>query len=493
MLATIAWSCDLLSDQQRILFRRLAVFSGGHTLEAAESVCADGLLEVEAIVRNLSSLVEKSLLNIHHDGTHTRYSMLESVRAYALTQLVNGGERETLGRRHAQWCAVLVARANALTGPLRESTMAEVVPDFDNMRAAIAWCQASPLHDDVDIAARIVAGLRDVWNMLNYFVEAQQTMEAVLQRLDEERYPLSAALLLHGLAYYTWHQPEGFETMKRAIALIERAGDPLKIAGFHSMVAWNFSRLGRFDEAETSTERAFTIARQEGWQGTINFASLHTNRAYLRSAQGRFDEARADIATAEAIATALGHRYFIVLYCYGFLATIEYRAGNVERAAQIAEQMLASEEVALQVALSAHERLAAYRLILGDPGAAEISVRELLSRASGEETPAVLYLAAIAALHGQARRAARLMGFAEALLARRPYLRDPLQEPIRNILITSLRKELSDEAIAVLATEGATWSVQQVTDEADAWRLEREPNWSVPQRPNPSVSRKSRR
>lgn len=473
MQATIAWSCNLLSDHEQIVFRRLAMFSGGHTLEAAEGICADELVESESIVGHLSSLVEKSLVNIHHDGTRTRYSMLESVRAYGLTQLARAGERETLARRHAGWLAELVARTNALTGALRESTMAEIVPELDNMRSAIAWCDASALQSDVEVAARIVVGLRDVWNMLNLFVEARQTIEAVLERLDEEKHPLSSALLLNQLVYYTWQEPEGIETMRRAIALMERAGDPLQVARCHSMFAFNFSRLGRFDEAEASTERAFALALREGWQGTINLAALHTNRAYLRSAQGRFDEARADIAAATAIATALGHGYFVVLYCNGYLATIEYRAGNVERAAEIAEKMIASDHVTVQVALSAHEKLAAYRLILGDVDAAEVSVREMLACGGADET-AVLYLAAIAARRGQSEIAARFMGFGDALLTKKPTLRDPLQDPIRDSLITSLRERLPEDAIVALAAEGATWTLQRVTDEARAWLCEPE-------------------
>jgi hypothetical protein len=92
----------------------------------------------------------------------------------------------------------------------------------------------------------------------------------------------------------------------------------------------------------------------------------------------------------------------------------------------------------------------------------------LLSRAGGDETMAILYLGTIAALRGHMERAARFLGFADALLERMPLVRDPLQERAREILIASLRKSLSEESIAALASKGAKLTVQQVTDEARA-------------------------
>jgi predicted ATPase/DNA-binding XRE family transcriptional regulator len=103
MRATIAWSYNLLNDAEHILFRRLSTFSGGNTLEAAEAVCADELLRSNEVGDVLLSLIEKSLVNVVRADGCVRYTMLDSVRFFALERLVDANELPEVTRRHAQW------------------------------------------------------------------------------------------------------------------------------------------------------------------------------------------------------------------------------------------------------------------------------------------------------------------------------------------------------------------------------------------------------
>jgi predicted ATPase len=110
MLATIAWSYNLLNDAERILFRRLSIFSGGNTFEAAEVVCADDLLHGNEVGDVLLSLIEKSLVNVVRAEGCIRYTMLESVRIFALEKLAAANELSELTQRHAQWFGTFAGR-----------------------------------------------------------------------------------------------------------------------------------------------------------------------------------------------------------------------------------------------------------------------------------------------------------------------------------------------------------------------------------------------
>jgi predicted ATPase len=122
MHALIDWSYDLLSEQEQQLFRRVAIFAGGWTLDAAETVCAD---ETADILDRLTSLVEKSLVVADVAPDSTRYRLLESTRAVALEKLTATGEREPLSRRHAEY--------------FLQSARAIRDPELHNYRAALEW------------------------------------------------------------------------------------------------------------------------------------------------------------------------------------------------------------------------------------------------------------------------------------------------------------------------------------------------------------------
>jgi predicted ATPase len=109
--AAFDWSHELLTEAERALFRRAAIFSGGWTLEAAEAVYSDDLLFAADVIDVLGSLVGKSLVVADDDGSSLRYRLLESSRAYALEKLVESGEQTTLAGRHARWVEAFVERA----------------------------------------------------------------------------------------------------------------------------------------------------------------------------------------------------------------------------------------------------------------------------------------------------------------------------------------------------------------------------------------------
>jgi predicted ATPase/class 3 adenylate cyclase len=167
--ATIEWSHDLLDEEERHLFARLAVFAGGCTLEAAEAICGAGL-------DTLQSLVDKSLVRLRDGG---RFWMLETIREFALERLHDSGEENGLRRGHAQWFQAL-AESALLSGdsPLGPQRHDLVAPEGANLRAAIDCAEA---EGDFETAVSIGVALENYWNTNSPF-EAQRRLTELLQR-----------------------------------------------------------------------------------------------------------------------------------------------------------------------------------------------------------------------------------------------------------------------------------------------------------------------
>ena len=171
MRALIAWSYDLLSRKEQRLFRQLAIFAGGWTLETVSAICADNESSSEDAIESwevldiLSSLVDKSLVQAESFGNETRYRLLESTRGFAHGQLVEHGEYEAVAREHA---GAFLERAEQLH-EMREETpdrqwLELAGPELDNWRVALQWTLG--LRGDVQLGQRLAGSLGSVWRVL---------------------------------------------------------------------------------------------------------------------------------------------------------------------------------------------------------------------------------------------------------------------------------------------------------------------------------------
>jgi predicted ATPase/DNA-binding SARP family transcriptional activator len=142
--AAIEWSHDLLSETEQICFRRLAVFSGGCTLEAAEAVCPGGALSAEEIFETVTALVDRSLLTTEERCGSMRYGMLESIHQFARTQLERAGESAGLSRRHLDWL-LDYARQAELEGPDQGAWLDLLETDLENFRSGLEGSPAGRL------------------------------------------------------------------------------------------------------------------------------------------------------------------------------------------------------------------------------------------------------------------------------------------------------------------------------------------------------------
>jgi predicted ATPase len=178
--ATMEWSWNLLTDQEQILLRRLAVFAGGWTLAAAEVVCAGDGIGRTAVLDLLDGLVSKSLVHVDRPGEDLmRYRLLETVRQYASERLAEAGELAALRERHLGWCMELAraAKPEMICGE-HVTSLERLEHEHDNVRAALGWS----LSDSVTAAQglQLAGALWRFWYTRGYLDEGRAWLEMAL-------------------------------------------------------------------------------------------------------------------------------------------------------------------------------------------------------------------------------------------------------------------------------------------------------------------------
>ncbi len=180
MRAAIAWSHDLLSQEEQRLFRRLAVFVGGVTLEAVEAIFSEPGDASASIRTDVESLVDKQLVRAEEDAGAVRLTMLETIREYALEQMAANGETEAMLRRHTAYFLTFAEAAEpALIGPVHKPILARLEVDHENLRAALQWARDAA---EPGIGLRLAAALWPFWNVHSYLREGREWLEIFLAR-----------------------------------------------------------------------------------------------------------------------------------------------------------------------------------------------------------------------------------------------------------------------------------------------------------------------
>jgi predicted ATPase/class 3 adenylate cyclase len=256
--AAIDWSHRLLSGPERILFRRLAVFAGGCSLEAAEQVCANDDLDVLLLV---SALVDKSLLV--HEPAPGRYRMLETIRQFAWEQLREAGELKELRGRHRDWCLAL-AEAADLQGPAQPTWEARLAAEQDNLRAALEW--EGPPGDDGATRLRLAGALRVFWWSQAQGGEGRDWLERALQAgPDAPAAARATALVGAGLmAVGQGDQASALAFHEQSLRLFEQLGDRRGVAEALLGLGQVAMVRGRYEEARAALEQAVREARAAG-------------------------------------------------------------------------------------------------------------------------------------------------------------------------------------------------------------------------------------
>ena len=259
MRETIAWSDGLLTPDCRALFYRLAVFVGGFTLEAAEEVVSRLGLGID-VLSGIATLLDHSLLRREEpDAAEPRYTMLETIRAYALEQLADEGLEAETRDAHSVYCLALVLSATSLWRYIAAADLNRLEPEHDNLRAALVWLRE---RSDLRAWLTLLRGMVDIWHVRGHLVETRSWLEQALA-VEESPAPLdhaSALARLGAIALEQGHEAIAEAAAERARSLARAAGGAAgQVQGTNVLGAVAISR-GDLDGAEQLFRDALAIA-----------------------------------------------------------------------------------------------------------------------------------------------------------------------------------------------------------------------------------------
>ncbi|HEV2446284.1 MAG TPA: LuxR C-terminal-related transcriptional regulator [Candidatus Sulfopaludibacter sp.] len=302
--ATMDWSFNLLAERERRLLRRLSVFAGGWTLEAAEFVCAGHGLEAAEILESLGRLVDNSLVLVESLHGVARCRMLETVRQYSQDRLAEAGEAESTRGRHRDWYLSYAEAANVkLRGAEEDAWRRCLETEHDNLRAALEW--SKDRQDDPDAEVRLVRALEWFWYLSGHWNEGRARLEEAIGRADAASPFLPRALFgAARLAYRQGELERARAVCGRGLALCRRRDDRvdvlplLMLSGILAMVDKNYEQATTFFAESLELARA----QEDAWWASEALAFLGT----VAGTQGDYDHAAAMCAESLVLSKATG-------------------------------------------------------------------------------------------------------------------------------------------------------------------------------------------
>jgi predicted ATPase/DNA-binding winged helix-turn-helix (wHTH) protein len=308
--ATLDWSHELLPETERRLLRRLAVFPGGFTIDAAAAVMTDTGFDASAVLDGIANLIAKSWVALDKSGAAARWTLLETIRAYALEKLVEHAEADVAAQHHALYFRDLFTpQAQGATSSLSDEDLARHVREIDNVRAALDW-SFSPAGDQA-IGIDLTAAYSPVWRHLSLMIECRERCERALLGLEPHvtadmtlRTKLQMALA--SAIYITLGPAEQARTLlTQALETADALDDLHAQAGALSTLLVIYFFRGEYGRAQIAAERIEQIAHRIGDHPLQLCQILNQGICRIATMTGDFATADREIARIIEVATGL--------------------------------------------------------------------------------------------------------------------------------------------------------------------------------------------
>jgi predicted ATPase len=436
----IAWSYDLLDAGEKALFRRLAVFAGGCTLEAVEAVCGSeedeqvgsSALEIVASLVDNSLLVSRLETAVAQEDEQPRFTMLETIREYAMERLASSGDLEEVQRKHAQYYLALAEDSQPqATGRWDEldwrSKLTRIEREHDNLRAALGWAVQ---NQEVETGARLAITLWWFWLERGYLSEGRQRIEALLT-LDGARDRTGEAL--HKLPARTkafLRRVAGILAMVQgdhdhAVRRHEESMSVYREMGHKKGVSISLRELGLvayeqgdYECAVRLHEQSVALAQEFG----TTFGIAWSMRALADAVRARGDLSRARMLLEESLALSRGKEHtWNIARTLVSLGSAACEAGEYARASRLYEESL---ELGRWMGLN----------------------HNILSCLEG--------LARVAIAQGKMERAAWLCGAAAALREDNGWSLSPARRAEHDRTVAAARRALGEETFTAALAKG---------------------------------------
>lgn len=431
--ALIDWSYDLLSEEECTLLRRLSVFAGGWSYEAAQKICGEGL--VKDVLELLTHLVDKSLVAMEERGEETRYHFLETIRQYGREKLFESGEANAVRASHLEY----FVRFAELTEPkLKEGEqllwLARTETEYDNLRTALAWSLES---GEVTAGLRLAGALWLFWDMHSHQSEGLAHLEKLLARTSDRTVIRAKALFGAGLFKYRQGEYEPARTLlEESLFICRELGDKDVCAlslGRLSSVAYS---QGNYAESLLFANESLALYQELDDRWSI--AHTLNGKGELARLQSDYEAAGRFYEESLALSRELGDKFGMSMVLHNLAYVVQHQ-GDYQRAASLFKE-------GLTICLELGEKVSVALAVAG--------------------------LAGIAGLTGQPERAARLFGAAQKALVTLGIALDAIDRSDWDRDIQTVKTQLDPEVFTALWEEGQGMSMEQAVEYIIAFATE---------------------
>jgi len=468
MLAALDWSYGLLAPAEQIVFRRLAVFVGGWSLEAAEEICSGNGVAPRDVLGLLRALVDGSLVQVDEQDGRARYRLLMPVRQYALAQLGASGELDGVRYQHATFFERFAERwekdAN-VGGHRRRTAHAALEQERDNLRAALRWCLD---QGDAQMGFRLARAHWNLWIVQGAVSEGRAWLTQLVGLPDAAKAPAMRAVgqtIEATLAFRQGSYAKALELQREALPLLRQADDPWPLQAALNDVGAIALFQGHYRAAQAHFDEVLAVARAVG--DRVHEAVALRNLGWLALVQEDYSTAyarsEASLAVARAVCDAA-----VVAFSLNLVAKVMLRQGDLAAA-----RRLADEALVVHRQMGEHFQLAFCLDVVGQVATAEgryagarAALRESLhlrqdlgDRAGTADTLEII--AALAATETKSERAIQLAGAAAGIRGKVGAPLSPMGRAMLDQWLIPLGQVLGPETTTVAWETGRDMAVEQ--------------------------------